>query len=335
MAAFICKAAFHTIPRFGISAILFLCIGLFFIFPACDTYLQLREEKLVPWEMISTTDNENIDLEELLLIEGVDRVSPVIRFDTEIQFGEYKLSCQVQAVHSGFLDVELTEGALYSDSSNMPFLLLNKAAAKSFSSNNNTKIMMAANTNISMTMNNEATNALICGIFNDEKEAPTVYMSYDFAKKMLAKESVTTLLFALSNKGESAHVALLLQKEGINASYAENDDVRWLLMEQQVFQFMLSCIGFLVCSTLLLRKQFHAENKEEIQALLMCGIDMATVNQILSNRLGILYAICIIVSALVATLFGISSVMAVLLCIIASFAHYWSMRISRMPKHML
>lgn len=288
--------------------------------------MQLREEKLVPCEMIGTTDNENIDLKELLLIEGVERVSPAIQFDTEMQFGEYKLSCQVQAVHSSFLDVELNEGALYSDSSNMPFLLLNEAAAKSFASDKDTKIMMAANTNITMTMNNETTYALICGIFDDKKETPAVYMSYDFAKRMLEKESVTTLLFALPNKGESAHVALSLQKEGINASYSENDDVRWSLMEQQVFQFMLSCVGFLVCSTLLLRKQFHAESKEEIQALLMCGIDMAAIKQLLCNRLVILYAICILVSALVATLFGISSAMAVLFSVIATFVHYWSMR---------
>lgn len=288
--------------------------------------MQLREERLVPWEMSGTTDNENIDLDELLLIEGVERISPVIRFDTEIQFGEYKLSCQVQAVHSNFLDVELTEGAVYYENANMPFLLLNEAAAKSFSSDNNTEIMMTANSNITMTMNGVATNAFVCGIFDDEKETPVVYINYDYAKKMLAPESVTTLLFALSNKGESARVALSLQKEGINASYAENDDVRWLLMEQQVFQFILSCVGFLGCSTLLLRKQIHAEDKAEIQSLLICGIDMATVNHILSNRLIILYAICIIVSSLVATVFGFFSVMAILSCMIASFIHYWSMR---------
>lgn len=312
------------IPRFGISAILFLYIGLLFAFPTCDTYLQLREERLVPWEMIGTTDNENIDIEELLLIEGVERISPVIRFDTEIKFGEYKLNCQIQAVHSSFLDVELTEGAVFYDDSNMPFLLLNEAAANSFSSDSNTEIMIAANTNITMTMNNKEVNALICGIFEDEKETPVIYMSYDFAKKKLAQESVTTLCLALSNKGESAQVALSLQKEGVNASYAENDDVRWALMAQQVFQFMLSCVGFLVCSTLLLRKQFHAENREEIQALQICGLDMAEVNQILSNRLVILYFICIIAVSLVAISFSIFSVIAVLFCVIASFIHYWS-----------
>lgn len=280
--------------------------------------------------MIGTTDKENIDLEELLLIEGVERVSPVIRFDTEIQFGEYKLSCQVQALQSNFLDVELIEGAVYYDSSNMPFLLLNEAAAKSFSSDDDTEIMMAANTNITMTINNEPTNALICGIFDDEKETPVVYISYDYAKKMFAPESVTTLLFALPNKGESARVAWSLQKEGINASYAENDDARWLLMEQQVFQFILSCVGFLVCSTLLLRKQKHAENNAEIQSLLICGIDIAAVNLILSNRLIMLYAICIIVSSLVATLFGFFSFIAILSCMIASFIHYWSISSYRM-----
>lgn len=275
--------------------------------------------------MIGTTDNENIDLEELLLIEGVERISPVIRFDTEIQFGEYKLSCQVQAVHSSFLGVKLSEGVIYNDDSNMPFLLLNKFAAESFSIDDNDKVTVNANANIAMTMDNEATNALICGIFNDEKETPIVYMSYDFAKKTLEQESVTTLLFALSNKGTSEQVALSLQKEGVVATYAENDHVRWELLEQQIFQFALSSIGFLICSTLLLRKQIHAENNAEMQALLICGLDMVTVNHILSNRFVILYVICFIVSSLVAMLFDIFSVMAILLFVIASSAHYWSM----------
>lgn len=279
----------------------------------------------MPWEMIGSTGNEDIALEELLSIEGVKRVSPVVQFDAEIKFGEYKLSCQVQSVHSSFLDVELTEGAVYYDSSNMPFLLLNKAAAESFSADH-TDITVATNTNVTMTVNNEETNALICGIFDDEKETPVVYMSYDFAKKTLAPESVTTLLFALSNKGYSEQVALSLKKEGITVSYEENGMIRWTLMEQQVIQFMLTCVGFLACSAILIRKQICVENKMEIQALLMSGLTMTAVNYILCNRLGILYTICVIAANLAAVLFGISSIMAVLFCLVVSFMHYLSIR---------
>lgn len=326
--AFICKAAFYTIPRFGLSAILLLTVGLFFLFPACHTSLQLREEKLVPWEMIGSTGNEDIALEELLSIEGVKRISPVVQFDAEIQFDEFKLACQVNAVRSSFLDVNLSEGAIFHDDSNMPFILLNKAAAESFSSSNNTKVIVSANTSVIIELNNEATNALICGIFDDKKEAPMVYMSYDFAKKALPQESITTLLFALSNKGYSEEVALSLQSEGITASYEDNDILRWTLMGQQAVQFILTSVGFLACSTILFAKQIHAESKTEIQALLISGMNKATVTQIISGRLIMTYAVCVIVASLIAFFFAVATILGFLFCLIISFLHYWSIQFS-------
>ena len=43
------------------------------------------------------------------------------------------MSCQIDAVYSAYLDVNLTDGALFTDSTNMPYLVLNEAAAKLFS----------------------------------------------------------------------------------------------------------------------------------------------------------------------------------------------------------
>ena len=280
----------------------------------------------MPCEMIGSTDNEDIALEELLSIEGVKRVSPVVQFDAEIKFGEYKLSCQVQSVHSSFLDVELTEGAIYNDDSNMPFLLLNKAAAASFSADDNTKVSVVADTNVTMTVNNEETNALICGVFDDKKETPAVYMSYDFAKKRLIQEFTITLLFAISNKGYSEQVALSLQREGITASYEENDMVRWTLMGQQIFQFTLTCVSFLVCFAILTSKRIDAENKTEIQALLISGMTEAKVTQIISKRLIMMYAVCIIGASLIAVLFNIATIGGFLFCLIVSYLHYWSIQ---------
>lgn len=280
----------------------------------------------MPCEMIGSTGNEDIALEELLSIEGVKRISPVVKFDAEIKFGEYKLNCQVQSVHSSFLDVELTEGAIYNDDSNMPFLLLNKAAAESFSADDNTKVSVVADTNVTMTVNNEETNALICGVFDDEKETPAVYMSYDFAQKTLTQETAIKLLFALSNKGYSEQVAQDLQREGITASYEENDAVRWNMMEQQVWQFILSCIGFLVCTAILFRKQIQAESKSEFQALLISGMTGEDFRGILLMRLVLLYVLCIMTSSLIAILLGMVSYLGIISCFMVALIHYWSMK---------
>lgn len=309
---------------------MFLCIGLFFIFPACDTFLKLQEEKLVPWELVGNTTNEDISLDKLLSIEGVERVSPVIQFDTEIQFGEYKLNCQVQAVHSSFLEVDLSEGTIYLDDSNMPFILLNKAAAESFLDDDNSKVTVSANTSVIMELNNEAANALICGVFVDEKDTPAVYMSYSFAKKILSQEPATKLLFALLNKGYSEQVALSLQREGITASYEENDITRWSLMEQQIFQFVLSSIGFLLCSAILIKIQVNAERKTEIQALLISGMTQIDCRQILSWRFIMVIALCIMGSTVFCILLGLYSFVGIISSGIVAFVYFWCMKLTVM-----
>ena len=324
-AVFICKAAFYTIPRFGIFAILFLCIGLFFIFPACNTYLQLQEEKLVPWELVGNTTNEDIALDKLLSIEGVARVSPVIQFDTEIQFGEYKLNCQVQAVHSTFLYVDLSEGAIFPDDSNMPFMVLNKTAAESFLSDNKTKVKVSANTSVIMELNNEATNALICGIFDDGKETPGVYMSYNFASRTYMSQSGVKLIFSLSNKGDMEQIIQFLREEGISVIYDQNELIRWNMKGQQVWQFILISISFLFCAAVLIQNGVLRSDKVttvENYALMIAGMTMQQLKKIAYLRLSSIYIINLIIVCWISFFAGIFSTLAIIICIILLSMHF-------------
>lgn len=323
--AFICKAAFHTIPRFGIAAIFFLCVGLFCIFPACDTFLKLREDKFVPCELIGNTTNEDIALDKLLCIEGVDRISPVIQFDAEIQFGEYKLNCQVQAVHSSFLEVELSEGAIYHDDSNMPFLLLNKVAAESFLDDDNSKVTVSANTSVIMELNNEEANALICGIFDDGEETPVVYMSYNFTSRTFMSQSGVNLIFALNNKGDIEQIMPFLREAGISVIYEQNEVVRWKMKGQQVWQFILVCIGFLFCAAVLIQNGgLHSDKAkiEENYALMIAGMTIQQLKWIAILRLTLIYIISLITVCLISFFTGIFSTLAIIICIISLGIHF-------------
>ena len=270
--------------------------------------------------MIGTTDNENIDLEELLLIEGIERISPVIRFDTEIQFGEYKLNCQVQAVHSSFLDVKLSEGVIYNDDSNMPFLLLNKFAAESFSVDDNSKVTVNANTNVAITMNNEATNALICGIFEDGKEMPIVYMSFDLAHKKISNLPEMNLIFTLSDKNDAEHVVSSLQQKGISAIYNQNEIIWLESKSQQVWQLFLVSICLLFCATFLVQTRcmrFDKIKYEENYTLALTGMTDSQIRWIISLRLIILLFVSLIIVCLISFFSGMFSFLAVFICLIS------------------
>ena len=107
-------------------------MGLYFLFPACQTFQQIQSEKNTPYELTATTENGSIDLNTLMQIEGVDRISPVVNLNATLSLNEYKLNCEIRAVYSSFLSLKFTQGTMYPDSSNMPYLILNKAAAKAF-----------------------------------------------------------------------------------------------------------------------------------------------------------------------------------------------------------
>ena len=71
MAGYICKIALKTVPRCGIAALILLCLGFYFLFPACQTFQQIQAEKNTPFELAATTDSGSIDLSMLMQIDGV------------------------------------------------------------------------------------------------------------------------------------------------------------------------------------------------------------------------------------------------------------------------
>lgn len=280
--------------------------------------------------MIGTINNEEIALEELLSIEGIERVSPVIQLDTEIQFGEYKLNCHVRAVHSSFLDVDISEGVIFHDDSNMPFILLNKAAAESFSAADNTKVMVSANASVIMKLNNEATNGLVCGIFDDAEETPMVYMSYDFASRTHMRQSGSKVIFALSSKGDIEQIVPSLQEKGISAIYDYNEIVRWETKGQQIWQFIFVGIVFLLCAEVLMENRHLQSDKaknEENCALAIAGMTIQQLKWIAFLRLSLIYMISLITVCWISFFAGIFSTLAVIICIISLGIHFLLSRV--------
>ena len=177
-------------------------MGLYFLFPACQTFQQIQAEKNTPYELTAATDSSNIDLNILMQIEGVERISPVVNLNATLSVNEYKLDCEIKAVYSSFLNLKFPQGTMYPDSSNMPYLILNEPAAKAFSHEYQT-ITVTPEQTVIMNANGAERKAIICGIFDDGSENPAVYMSYDAAQKEYGTSGPTELVFLLSNMGSA------------------------------------------------------------------------------------------------------------------------------------
>lgn len=72
-------------------------------------------------------------MDVLSQIEGVEAVSPILQLDFQAVYGEKTASFAVDAVYSSYLDLQLIDGVIFTDNTNMPYLLMNEAAAKAFS----------------------------------------------------------------------------------------------------------------------------------------------------------------------------------------------------------
>lgn len=317
----ICKIALKTIPRWGKTTLLFFALGFYLIFPACDTWLQVREEKGAPCTLTATAAREYIDLNALLQVEGVKGVSPVLRLEAELSVEDYKLACRVDAVYRGFLNLEFTEGTLFPDSSNMPYVILNKAAAKAFALDEGKKRTVSAGAEILFQANNAAQKGVICGIFEDHSDIPAAYMSYDTAQREYSQGSGTELLLSLTKKGLGEKVVKAAQRLGLSTSFDPNESLRWELMVQQVWQTFMTSIGFIVCAVILALQNWRQERstrKGEIASLLISGIVENEMDRIFTLRLAVMELCCMCLTVVTAGIVGLLSGLA--LCVSASCA---------------
>lgn len=272
----------------------------------------------MPYTLSANVVREQIDLNTLLQVKGIQRVSPVLRLETELSVEEYTLKCSIQAVYSRFLDLKFAEGVLFPDDSNMPYLVLNKAAAEAFLTPEDEKIPVTANTEVLLKSGEQECKASICGIFDDGSETPAAFMSYDTAIKEFFQSASNELLLALENKGACADVVRAIRQQGLNASVDENEILRWELLGQQVWLLALMSLGFTVCAYCLnvqnIRYNQATQHTEE-SALLLAGMAIPEVRRIIYLRVAKAEGACLCFSSILACLTNIFSFPAFCLCI--------------------
>lgn len=295
-------------------------MGLYFLFPACQTFRQIQSEKNTPYELAATTENGSIDLNTLMQIEGVERISPVLNLNASLILEEYKLDCEIRAVYSSFFSLKFIKGTIYPDSSNMPYLILNKSAAKAFTNEYQT-ITATPEDTVILTVNGTERKAIICGIFDDGSETPAVYMSYDVAQKEYSTGGQTELVFLLNNISSAEDVVSALQRKNIYARFYSNLTLAWELLQTQCWQTAMLSIGLLACATALIREKRSAEivkTRSEMEILLLAGMTADAVDHIFPLRITFTCTACVLAAAIISAIMGTFSLIALGVSIIAA-----------------
>lgn len=174
-----------------------------------------------------------------------------------------------------------------------------------------------------MNVNGADRKAIVCGIFDDGSEIPTVYMSYDVAQKEYGTGGQTELLFLLNNMGSAEDVVSALQWKNIYARFDSNLTLAWELLQTQCWQTALLSIGLLACAAAIIREKRSAEivkYRSEMAMLLLSGMTADTAGEIYPLRVVLTGVSCITASTLVSILMGTFSCVAVGVCICAAVA---------------
>ena len=325
MAGHICKIAAKTIPRCGWTAIIMLCLGLYMLFPGSQTAQQLYTEKHTPFELISSTDGTTIDLNTLSQIAGVERVSPILQINCQLTYGEKDASNQIDAVYASYLNVHLTDGSIFTDNTNMPYLVLNEAATKLFAEKDD-EPGIAVQEELLLKSGDVETKAQVCGIYQDDSEIPHIYMSYEVAHKLFgAQFTGTNVAFLLTNKGAVEEVSAKLRKQNFSVGANTDTSLAWNLLEQQTWQTFLVSAVFVVCSAMLTREKIVQEKRSaggEYVVLLEAGLTEGKVGRIIPSRILMLEAATMCFVQLIAAAFGHFYNMAFALELVYMAVHY-------------
>ena len=196
---------------------------------------------------------------------------------------------------------------MYPDSSNMPYLTLNKAAAKAFTHEYHA-IAVTPEDTVILTANGTERKAIICGVFDDGSENPAAYMSYDVAQKEYSTGGQTELVFLLNNMGNAEDVVSALQRKNIYARFDSNLTLAWKLLQTQCWQTALLSVGLLICAISLVLEKRSAElvkAQQETAMLLLAGMTVDYVRKIYQLRIVLMGTACSLVAALMALLLGV------------------------------
>lgn len=252
-----------------------LCVGFLFLITTANSYGVLRQELDTPYVLPGTVTGQ-ADLEKYLEVPSVEAVTPVLSFESKLTSKDAALSGTVTAVLADYLDLSFNQGGPFLNDTNMPFLALNEYASKNFLTESKSKVTLAVNDTLTMTIGEEEQPAILCGIFEDGLEQPVIYMSYPLAAWVIPKGDSVGLLFRLGKTEDLESGAKALRKLGVSVSYDEALPERWKLTKQQIYQTFLSAIVLLICSAVQMtgqHKRAQTEAQPQRQALALSGLE--------------------------------------------------------------
>lgn len=318
------KGSWAVLPAIGFAIAAFcLCF-------AGAILMKVQEEKALPYEIIvaaqeskSLTDSDVADISKL---EDVTASSGILEITAIVKMGEYSAELTLTGMDSGYISGTYATGSAYPADTIMPYIVLNEAARKAFStkstsSSDNSGDATASKgpeidwLNVSFTIQlGEETKPItskVCGLLtssDEEDEEPGAYISLSGAKALLEQggqgAGYASIRVRVTNIGSAESVSKSISALGLSVSNsteelqagwdADTKEVTYLLV---IGVFGLLCASFLLASW---RALSLCRQRREWEALRYLGIKERDIIRLFAVQTGMLALMGIAAGALIA-----------------------------------
>ena len=194
--------------RFVVLPVAAIVISTFCLCFAGAVLVTVQQEKSVPCELEVLSDTAAVSdstLAEIADIPDVTAVTPVLQVPVSIETGGYTAQLTLTGMSASYLTGAFAQGGIYSDSSVMPYIVLNKAACKLLTDEKNGGSddtgeteepqveWLNAGVSVQTSENTRPVISKIVGILSgdDEDQEPAAYISIASAKALLQQDSLS------------------------------------------------------------------------------------------------------------------------------------------------
>lgn len=262
----------------GFLSFLALVAGLYLLGAACNSYLAVAGQKALSCRLVaSVSQMDAVLLMQVEKIEGVTGVTEVLEVPGTFQVGkEARAEFTLYGLSPDFLEGRFTKGGAFPESSVMPYVVLNGAAAASATDAEGRSLLGKDQQpdwfqeNVEILAGEKAVRVKICGqMQGEEGETPAGYISLSAAKDLLresgAQPESQTLWIRLDNMGRMESVKKELERQGIFAANAdETAGIAWEQQEKESAAYLAAGVLALLSGSVLLGRQLALEPLQHV-----------------------------------------------------------------------
>jgi hypothetical protein len=214
-----------------------MAIGMFCLCFAGAIFTSVNGEKSLPCELdVSTegkskiTDNALVQIYE---IEDVLDATPLLQVPLTIETGSYTAELTLTGIEDYYLDEAYAEGSIFPANTVMPYIVLNEAACKMFTEEDQEPSdeapeidWLGSNFFVKTGEGVRPYTSRICGVLEDEDEEPMAYVNLAIAKDLLNEKGTNTYTAAkvrIVNIGQAERVSTAIKGLGFTVGNPNTD----------------------------------------------------------------------------------------------------------------